>query len=592
MKKTLLITPLFLLIISHAGTSYGQDYTFSDFVGTWHGYISSELYGGYNDPITMIIEPDGFYTETSGHLMPTIYPNTQQCDYEAETNRMHFWWLQTVYAGQYFYQHVYHEVVYFNNDTLEMHYNFWDDPEPWPEAQKIVVVRENATPSPANLAALNQSEEITLYWDDPAEIPDEVELYGYNIYHQFESDAFEIIDFVEVTSFSYMHNYQYGDHRFYVTALYDAGESNPSNEVEVTVSITAAFTANQTSVCEGATVNFTDVTPGNITSWSWTFEGGTPAYSNEQNPSVVYQTAGTYDVTLQVASGNNSDMFTQYGYITVIAPMVYSVSGGGSYCEGTYGVAIALDGSEVEVNYELYKDGVTTGITMMGTGLAISFENTSGEGSYTVMATSTVAPCEVLMNGSVQVIQLLNPETPLPPSGPAYIDIFYNETTQYTASGSQNADAYEWNLDPAEAGTLYVVNENTVEITWNNDFLGTADLRVRGINECGQGDWSSPITVTINNTVDVPETSAIGVIDVFPNPTRGLIRLEVGSTSEKLATWRIMDVTGVVLQQEDNILLNGDYTRTIDLSDLPNGIYFLYLESNDTYEIRKIQVLR
>jgi hypothetical protein len=140
MKQTTLLASLMFLLTS----SFGQSYTFEDFVGTWSGYISSEL-NGYNDPMTMTIEPDGFYVETSGHLMPTIYPNTQQSEFEAETNRYHWWYLETVYAGQYFYAHFYYEVVYFNNDTLEMHYNFWDDPEPQPDAGTIFLVRDTFT---------------------------------------------------------------------------------------------------------------------------------------------------------------------------------------------------------------------------------------------------------------------------------------------------------------------------------------------------------------------------------------------------------------------------------------------------------------
>lgn len=132
-----------MLFIS-AMTIQAQDYTFEDFIGTWHGYISSENFGGYYDPMTMVIEPDGFYSETSGHLMPTIYPNTQQSEFEAETNRYHWWYLETVYSGQYFYADFYYEVVYFQNDTLEMHYNFWDDPEPHPEAGTIFLVRETS----------------------------------------------------------------------------------------------------------------------------------------------------------------------------------------------------------------------------------------------------------------------------------------------------------------------------------------------------------------------------------------------------------------------------------------------------------------
>ncbi len=81
-----------------------QDYTTEDFVGTWHGNISATTFGGYDDPITLTIYEDGFYTETSGRLMPTIYPNTQMFEYDAATNRLHFWYLDLVYAGQYFYQ--------------------------------------------------------------------------------------------------------------------------------------------------------------------------------------------------------------------------------------------------------------------------------------------------------------------------------------------------------------------------------------------------------------------------------------------------------------------------------------------------------
>ena len=141
MKRKFYSLLFFALLIIPA---LGQDYSFEDFIGTWHGRITSMTFEGYDDPITMIIEDDGFYTETSGHLMPTIYPNTQQSEFDEETNRYHWWYLQTVYAGQYFYQHFFYEVVYFQNDTLEMHYNFWDDPEPHPEVGTIFLVRETS----------------------------------------------------------------------------------------------------------------------------------------------------------------------------------------------------------------------------------------------------------------------------------------------------------------------------------------------------------------------------------------------------------------------------------------------------------------
>ena len=41
--------------------------------------------------------------------------------------------------------------------------------------------------------------------------------------------------------------------------------------------LNAAFTANNTSICTGSSVTFTDQSSGSPTSWSWTFPGGTPS---------------------------------------------------------------------------------------------------------------------------------------------------------------------------------------------------------------------------------------------------------------------------------------------------------------------------
>ena len=79
----------------------------------------------------------------------------------------------------------------------------------------------------------------------------------------------------------------------------------------------AEFTADNTTVEAGATVNFTDQSTMMPTSWSWTFDGGTPATSTQQNPSVVYETPGTYSVSLTVTNAQGSDTETKTGYITV-----------------------------------------------------------------------------------------------------------------------------------------------------------------------------------------------------------------------------------------------------------------------------------
>jgi PKD repeat protein len=86
---------------------------------------------------------------------------------------------------------------------------------------------------------------------------------------------------------------------------------------EVTVVITADFTADQITMQEGGSINFTDLSSGDPTSWSWVFEGGEPASSTEQNPTVSYSLPGTYEVSLTVSNGDAEDTETKAGYITV-----------------------------------------------------------------------------------------------------------------------------------------------------------------------------------------------------------------------------------------------------------------------------------
>lgn len=79
---------------------------------------------------------------------------------------------------------------------------------------------------------------------------------------------------------------------------------------------TVAFTANKTNLCAGGEVEFLDQSTGLPTSWSWTFENGTPATSTLQNPSVVFSTGGIHTVTLWASNSNGpGQLEVKNGYI-------------------------------------------------------------------------------------------------------------------------------------------------------------------------------------------------------------------------------------------------------------------------------------
>ena len=125
----------------------------------------------------------------------------------------------------------------------------------------------------------------------------------------------------------------------------------------------ADFSADATTVLAGTTVNFTDESANNPTSWSWTFNGGTTSTSTSQNPSVTYNTVGTYNVSLTATNDIGSDTETKTAYIEVVdeLPVEYCTSQGNDY------------------SYE-WIAGVQVG----------DFSNTSGASGYTDFTSKTV----------------------------------------------------------------------------------------------------------------------------------------------------------------------------------------------------------
>lgn len=79
----------------------------------------------------------------------------------------------------------------------------------------------------------------------------------------------------------------------------------------------ADFSASQTEGCTPFVVNFFDESTGPPASWLWTFPGGSPASSTQQNPTVTYLNPGSFDVTLQVTNAAGTNTKTVPNYITV-----------------------------------------------------------------------------------------------------------------------------------------------------------------------------------------------------------------------------------------------------------------------------------
>ena len=85
-------------------------------------------------------------------------------------------------------------------------------------------------------------------------------------------------------------------------------------------------------------------------------------------------TAGTYSIMGTDMMTNCANGMTSTATVSVNpAPAQFAVTGGGSYCTGGAGITISLAGSKSAIQYNLYKNGVATGVSATGTGATVSF---------------------------------------------------------------------------------------------------------------------------------------------------------------------------------------------------------------------------
>lgn len=146
----------------------------------------------------------------------------------------------------------------------------------------------------------------------------------------------------------------------------------------------AQFTASSTNVNEGAIVQFTDQSSNNPTSWSWTFNGGTPSASTLQNPIVTYTTAGVYDVQLIASNQYGSDPELKTGYITVVAlPNSYCSSQSNSFASD-YISSVSVGGVTKTSSGSHYSDFTSVNIPLtLGASASISLSpNTSARKEF------------------------------------------------------------------------------------------------------------------------------------------------------------------------------------------------------------------
>jgi PKD repeat protein len=87
----------------------------------------------------------------------------------------------------------------------------------------------------------------------------------------------------------------------------------------------AHFRSDKMTINFGENINFFDESGGIPYAWQWTFTGGIPSTSNQQNPNVTFPDSGLYSVNLKVLNSYGMDSVNYVNYVKVLGAVGINV---------------------------------------------------------------------------------------------------------------------------------------------------------------------------------------------------------------------------------------------------------------------------
>lgn len=329
----------------------------------------------------------------------------------------------------------------------------------------------------------------------------------------------------------------------------------------------AFFGASKLEVYEGDEVNFYDLSTQSPEEWAWSFEGGNPQISSDQNPKITYPEEGIWKVSLSVANSVGSSAITKTQYIQVRkdteAPILKVKD-----------LTIYLNESgKAQISINEIDEGTFDNVAIQKLSL-----------SKTEFDCTNLGPNQVIFSaidtkGNLATkpvtITVIDPYSP-------FVKV-KDFVLKLDAEGKAT-------LLPEDINDGSYDNCGIQSMALSKSTFGTTDggdNEVKLIVKDFQGNENSKTAIVkvdvILSAIEKDKKS----IKLYPNPSQGIIQIVYQEKIDpELKQIEIIDAKGSILKSFDKFNFSGN-AITLDVTDLSNGVYQVRLISRDNLQIIK-----
>lgn len=353
-------------------------------------------------------------------------------------------------------------------------------------------------------------------------------------------------------------------------------------------------------VCEGDSITFTeDSYGGPATTYSWSFPGGTPSTSSQPQPSITYNTEGTYDVVLRISNAGGIDSLVLEDYVHVTGTNAYSAF---NYFEGFENAS--------NFNNDWVSISRTAGETFVTEWDRNTFASKSGNASVWLQNFASVydGGLDQLISPSIKMTDVSNPTITFELS---YRRRSVSSNDQFRLYASNDCGE-NW-ISLYSVGPTFFAFDNSTQA--NSNFLPTQGSqwqtitippsfipssvkgsdRVRFMFEVQHGNGNnfylddfaiSGQVVGVNEQILAEDK-----LRIYPNPTEDIFNLTYSAQEAGKHNIVLRNLVGEEVMSVFNGNMNKqEYKFSIDGSELSKGVYFLTIESNNDRITEKVVI--